>query len=364
MSVAAAPDSARASPWGGRGLLVAYAGAILYASLNPFHGWRLPEAILLFSWPRYWSGFDLALNVLAYVPLGALLAGHYARTVSDAGSSTRIALRALAMGTLWSVAMELLQTLLPQRVSSPADVAANAGGVLGGALMVLSGSGRWLQARMIRARNRWLVPARRRDLGLLLCVAWLFAQLNPLVPLFDAGEVVPRQWAHAALDASDPVLLLPVSLGILLNACAFALFLSLVLRPGRRLVAGVAGMIALGFVLKAVMAALMLRTPQFAAWLSPAAVTGVAAGLGVFVAIRRLTLRWRALAAALSLFAGGLLARLADAPGALDTAIKLLHWPYGHVATFAGLTHWVYEAWPLAAFCFAAGIFLAARPVE
>ena len=52
----------------------AYVVLVVYASLYPFSGWRnqeIPPWEFLFAgWPRYWTGFDLAANVVGYVPLG------------------------------------------------------------------------------------------------------------------------------------------------------------------------------------------------------------------------------------------------------------------------------------------------------
>ena len=54
-----------------------YAALIVYASLYPFTGWRMPGvtplAFLSLPWPRWWTGFDLVSNLLGYMPLGALI---------------------------------------------------------------------------------------------------------------------------------------------------------------------------------------------------------------------------------------------------------------------------------------------------
>ena len=59
-----------------RYLLAAYVLLIAYASLHPLSGWRAhgasPFAYLLVPWPRWITGFDIAANVLAYVPYGVL----------------------------------------------------------------------------------------------------------------------------------------------------------------------------------------------------------------------------------------------------------------------------------------------------
>ena len=50
---------------------------IIYASLYPFTDWRnqgiSPLIFLTAPLPKYWTGFDVATNVLGYAPLGFLL---------------------------------------------------------------------------------------------------------------------------------------------------------------------------------------------------------------------------------------------------------------------------------------------------
>ena len=55
-----------------------YCTLVVYASLYPFVDWRdqgiAPWAFLAAPLPRYWTGFDVAINIAGYLPLGALLA--------------------------------------------------------------------------------------------------------------------------------------------------------------------------------------------------------------------------------------------------------------------------------------------------
>ena len=50
---------------------------ITYASLYPFTDWRnqgiSPLTYLTAPLPKYWTGFDVAANLLGYAPLGFLL---------------------------------------------------------------------------------------------------------------------------------------------------------------------------------------------------------------------------------------------------------------------------------------------------
>jgi VanZ family protein len=67
---------AKASPFS-RASLVAYLFLIVYASWYPFSGWQNDNLVTLLDvakqWPRYWTIFDAAVNVVGYMPLGLLL---------------------------------------------------------------------------------------------------------------------------------------------------------------------------------------------------------------------------------------------------------------------------------------------------
>src|SRR3954452_17314072 len=56
---------------------LAYTLVIVYASAQPFSGWRMPPpevlAFLTAPWPRYLTIGDILLNIAAYLPLGAML---------------------------------------------------------------------------------------------------------------------------------------------------------------------------------------------------------------------------------------------------------------------------------------------------
>ncbi|MEQ1519467.1 MAG: VanZ family protein, partial [Usitatibacteraceae bacterium] len=125
-----------------RGALLGYALMLAYASLNPFVGWRWPEAFMLLTWPKYLSAFDTLLNVAAYIPFGAMLASllrdraqhGLSRIMSDA----QIWIAAVTIGAATSCAFELLQAFLPARVSSSVDLLANTFGAAVGAALVLA----------------------------------------------------------------------------------------------------------------------------------------------------------------------------------------------------------------------------------
>ena len=111
-----------------------YIGLVAYASLYPFSEWRdqgmAPWAFLTAPLPKYWTGFDVAINVLGYAPLGFLLALAMLRT---GWPRSAVPVAALAGGLL-SLGMEYLQIYLPQRVPSNLDLLLNTAGALSGAL--------------------------------------------------------------------------------------------------------------------------------------------------------------------------------------------------------------------------------------
>ena len=145
------------------------------------------------------------------------------------------------------------------------------------------------------------------------------------------------------------------------KAFAGALFLSLLLHAGKRAILNVLLILALGFFTKVSTASLMLKAPQMVGWLAPATIIGLSAGLLLFAYFSQFGYRWRAFCATLFIFAGGLMAKMASVYGAFDETLRLFSWPHGHLTSFAGLTRWVHESWPLLACLLVAWIFVKRR---
>jgi len=103
---------------------------------------------------------------------------------------------------------------------------------------------------------------------------------------------------------------------------------------------------------------MLLKTPQLVSSLSPATVIGVTSGLCIYLLFSGIRFRWRVFWAALFVFAGGVMVKIASVYAALDQALRLFNWPYGQLANFAGLTRWLNEIWPLAALVFLAIVFV------
>lgn len=204
--------------------ITAYVALIVYGSLYPFSGWRNPGGgwldFLSLSWRGQFHAADTLINVLAYVPLGLLLA-HWRRY----RHSPLTILTVTIAGAALSFAMEFTQQFLPSRVSSFDDLVTNTAGTLIGA--VLAHNLWWNRlpvATFTRWRTRWFAPGRLTDLGLAALVLWALSQTTPFVPSLDLGELRHglsplwqtlrhparfdiAQWAAYALDIGGLALL-------------------------------------------------------------------------------------------------------------------------------------------------------------
>jgi len=107
-----------------------YVALIVYASLYPFSGWRLPGhspvAFLIAPWWRWWSVSDAVFNLLGYMPLGVLVFG---ACVRSGVPPLRAFGYAVAAGTGLALGMETLQNFLAKRIASNVDLGLNALGI-------------------------------------------------------------------------------------------------------------------------------------------------------------------------------------------------------------------------------------------
>lgn len=186
--------------------------ALIYGSLFPLTGWRVPAESIwrAFFTPVDRIGFgDVLTNILIYVPLGFLAA----RRIAGRG-----VLLPLMVGVLGSVALsfaiELVQAYLPKRVSSFYDLGLNAVGATLGALIAVNTTGQTRLGQSLRSwRERNCRPGPLANLGLAVAALWMAAQLLPFVPSLDVGnlkqglkplvEVLQSRAAFAPLDAAS-----------------------------------------------------------------------------------------------------------------------------------------------------------------
>lgn len=334
-----------------RAALLAYVVLLIYGSLAPWQGWRplgvSPFAFLVAPWPAYVTGFDLTLNVLAYLPLGLLLAlALHPRLRGFAAFAA-----AVAGSALLSIVLEGLQNYLPARIASNLDFLTNtagaAGGALAGALLAP-----WLfdRGRLQQAQRRWFLP---QTGPLLLIVAlWPLAQIHPGAMLFGNGEL--------SRELTDAVLGLFGRQAAVFDASQFA---------ASEVLVTAAGMLAAGAALAATMkppaprlqllllllfAALAAKAITYGhqfgparamAWLTPGAMSGLAVGLlTVTAATATAPPRAACLVAIAALLV--LVAAVNLVPPNPYHAHWLSAWQPGRMRDVAAASDWLAQSWP------------------
>jgi VanZ family protein len=343
-------------------LALLYAALVVYASLYPFAEWRdqgiAPWSFLQAPVHPYWTGFDVAINMLGYGPLGALLAVSMMRM----GSVRHPVFLALATVALLSFGMEALQSYLPARVPSREDFLLN---TLGGALGAVMA---WVLERVgaiaswSRIRRRWFVADASG--GMVLLATWPMALLFPAAVPFGLGQVLDRvklffqdylQDTPFALpmtvDAPGPLTpvteLLCVVLGLLIPCL---LGYCIVRRAWRRAVF-VLCVLMVGVAVTSLSAAMSWGPVHAWAWLNLATRIGMV--LALMVALLLITIPWRASAALLLVVLGVYLSLLNQAPGNAYFALTLQAWEQGRFIRFHGLAQWLGWVWPYAVLVYA-----------
>ena len=336
---------------------------VVYASLYPFSEWRnqgiSPLHFLLAPWPKYWTGFDVGINMLGYAPLGFLLAVSGLRSQRALGAAWAVSLAVMGAALL-SLTMESLQSYLPSRVPSNVDWLLNTLGAWLGACFawVLERSG--LVDRWSRVRARWFAPDARGALVLLLL--WPIALLFPAAVPMGLGQVFERlESALADALADTPFLewmpmrevelqplvplaeVLCVALGILIPCL---LGYCVIRTLWQRTVFSIA-VLAVGLGMSALSAALSYGPDHAWAWLDAPVQVGV--GLAAALAVLLLALPRRAAAATTLLALSIHLALLNQAPPDPYFAQTLQIWEQGRFIHFYGLVQWLGWLWPYVA---------------
>jgi VanZ family protein len=287
------PAAPKGSPVA-RAALLAYLLLIVYASWYPFSGWRSsglpPLTFLNLAMPRYFTAFDVLVNIGGYAPLGILIALSLYPRVCGLWA----VLAGAACGILVSGTMEAVQTYLPSRVPSNLDFLTNSAGCLAGACIGALGARSYLhQSRLYQLRKLWFAP--HASQGLVLLTLWPLAQIYPQGYLFGHGQVLPilSEWLSSWLDADiDLVAMLRPGAAMsveqywlsetIITACgmtgAVLTMLCLLRRSAPRSVL-ILGMLATALVMKALSTSLLFTPDNAFVWMTPGAEGGFLIGL-------------------------------------------------------------------------------------
>jgi VanZ family protein len=164
-----------------------YAAGLAVVSLSPLTDWRfIPQApweFLWGPWPRYWTGFDVLVNIIAYTPLGVFVSRaislHRRHTV---WGPLQAFFLALVCGICLSIVLEGLQTYLPSRRPSILDVTANGLGTFVGAFLA--------SAYAQGSHRLQITETRPIEIGgLMLLGLWFIAQAAPQPIWLALGDV-------------------------------------------------------------------------------------------------------------------------------------------------------------------------------
>ena len=345
-------------------LALALVCLIVYASLYPFADWRdqgiSPLTYLTAPRPQYLVGFDVAVNVAGYAPLGFLLTLAFMRSGRTAWALTSALSAAVLVAAALSLCMETLQSYLPSRIPSNVDLALNTFGALLGAITASALEKLGVVGGWSRFRARWFAPDARGALALLLL--WPVALLFPAPVPMGLGQMFERlETALADALADTPFIdwlplrdieLQPLVPGIELVCVALGALIPCllgygVIRTARQRALFSLVMLAVGVGASALSAVLSYGPEHAWAWLDAPVRAGL--GLSAVVALLLLPLPRRAAAAFALLALAAHLSLLNQAPASAYFAQTLQTWEQGRFVRFHGVMQWLGWLWPYAA---------------
>lgn len=345
--------------------LLMYTFLIVYASLYPFSNWSdigLPMwSFLVMPMPHYWTGFDVAANVVGYLPFGMLVV--FALYPTLRGLSATIA--AIFAGMLLSGGLEAVQTLLPNRVSSNLDFLTNLAGTCAGAFLGALLTHTFLeQSRLLQLRRDWFAADAGR--GLIVAGLWPLAQIYPQGYLFGHGQLMPilsnwiSDWLETPVDLVA-ILTRDIQLSVqeywlaetLITAFGLIgamLMWSILLRKQAPKPALLILFIAIAIGVKVMANALLFSPANALAWLTPGAKGGLLIGIMMVGGLSYAPPVVQRRLAALCLLLGFIAINLVPANPYFVATLQA--WTQGKFLNFNGAAHFLAIFWPFFALWF------------
>jgi VanZ family protein len=329
-----------------RYLAAGYTLFIAYVSLSPFSGWHDQglNFIDVLSAPlaQTFTPFDFTLNYLSYMPFGFFLA-YIMR-------SRRPVVQVMALVTLGglclSISMEYAQMYLPTRISSNTDLISNTLGTFTGSAFALVIAEYFWFSRIASWHDKWFLHGMISDFGLALVALWMFAQINPTLPMlgsvfvsevarwpFDIVPAAPFNWLECTEVAFNLLLL-----GILLLT---------LMRERRHTMNALLLLLFAVTLIKFIAAAILLKSWALLLWLNSEAVLGIIIGLLLLAAAIRLSRNWLLIFGTLLAFA--YLVQVQDLLFTTTPAasMRMYHWHYLHMLNYNGLSQLANFLFPL-----------------
>lgn len=184
-----------------------------------------------------------------------------------------------------------------------------------------------------------------RDFGLALVVLWMFAQVNPSLPML--GNMFISEVARAPFVVVQPE---PFnwmeSAAVALNLLMVGILLLTLLRQRRHVVNMLLLILGAVVLAKFIAAAVLLKSWALLLWLNSEAMLGTFTGVLLLAAASRLQYARLLLCAVCVALAYLSLAHGLLDSGAPSSSMRLYHWHYGHLLTYNGLSKTVALVFP------------------
>lgn len=327
-------------------LTAGYALFIVYASLSPFSGWQEQglefSAVLTSPLGQTYSWFDAITNFLAYLPFGLL----FGLTLREYANSRWSVIAATLVGVALSALMEYTQMYLPNRISSNLDLLMNGFGMFGGALLAVSIAPRAWFFYLTHWRLEFFQRGQGVDFGLALVMLWIFAQLNPSLPMLGnvfITEVARQPFVPPTVEPFNWL----ESAAVTLNLLMLGTLLLTLLRVRRHAVTGLMLILSVIALAKFIAAAVLLKSWALLLWLNGEAMLGLFVGVLLMSMVGGLTRTHLMRVAFMIACAYLILAHGILDSGSPSAAMRLYQWHFGHLLNYNGLSQTVMLVFPL-----------------